>query len=168
MAKASAPKISYKEAKARFCYNPKTGILTYRIDIPGGAWVKAGDRAGCATKKGYRVVLVKRRRYPEQDICWLLHYGEWPKGILDHRDRAKDNNRIKNLRDSTQSQNQANKRRIISPRRYKGVVLQVRLGWAAYMNFDGRLKKLGNFSTEKKAAKAYDIAALKDGASSLF
>lgn len=158
---ASAPRISYEEANRRFRYNPKTGILTYRIDVKGGAWMKAGDRAGVLTRKGYRVLLIKRRRYPEQDVCWLLHYGEWPKGILDHKDRVKDNNRIRNLRDATRSQNQANKPRIASSRKYKGVTYQVRLGWAAYMNFDGRLKKLGNFPSEREAAKAYDLMALK-------
>lgn len=161
MALASAPRITYKEAKARFKYNPKTGILTYRVDIPYGAWVKAGDRAGVQTKKGYRVVLVHRRRYPEQDLCWLLYYGEWPTHILDHKNRIKNDNRIKNLRDATRSQNIANRIMTKTTRRFRGVEYQARLGWAAYIKIDGRLKKLGNFSTEKRAAKAYDLAALE-------
>lgn len=156
---ASAPRISYEEANRRFRYNPKTGILTYRIDVKGGAWMKAGDRAGVFTRKGYRVLLIKRRRYPEQDVCWLLHYGEWPKGILDHKDRVKDNNRIRNLRDATRSQNQAN-RLMPSTRRFRGVEFRPRTGtWIAKIKKDNIALDLGRFRTEEAAARAYNRKA---------
>lgn len=41
-------------------------------------------------------------------LIWLIHNGEWPQGIIDHRDRDKLNNHISNLRDATYSENNLN------------------------------------------------------------
>lgn len=91
-----------------FAYNPKTGVLINRYTRSYKA--KAGEPAGYISKKdghryvsisGYTHVLVSR-------IAWALYYEEWPKGVVDHRDRNPANDRIKNLRDTTQTVNMRN------------------------------------------------------------
>lgn len=63
----------------------------------------------CENKEdSYIYVWVFGKLYLGHRICWLLHYGEWPTSILDHKNRNKQDNRISNLRESSHSRNKHN------------------------------------------------------------
>jgi hypothetical protein len=82
--------------------------------------------------------------------------------LVDHEDRNRLNNRRKNLRSATQSQNSANSvrvnRKTIST--LKGTRYDKRRHkWEARLGFQGKRLNLGYFLTEQEAADAYDVAA---------
>ena len=47
-------------------------------------------------------------KYYGHRLAWLLHYGTWPEGVIDHINRDKTDNRISNLRDTTTQVNNLN------------------------------------------------------------
>ena len=57
---------------------------------------------------GYLYVGVNRKQYPCHRVIWAWVTGEWPTDLVDHKDLDKINNRWKNLREATFSQNRAN------------------------------------------------------------
>lgn len=42
-------------------------------------------------------------------LAWALHFGAWPVGPLDHRNRSRADNRIANLRIALPSENSRNR-----------------------------------------------------------
>jgi hypothetical protein len=96
--------------------------------------------------------------------AWAMHYGEWPKGQIDHRDGDGTNNRIDNLRDSTHTQNQRNQRLHVKNKTgARGVSFHSRSKkWQASI-CDGNGKKIfiGRFATIEAAAAARKEAEAK-------
>ena len=130
------------------------GRLFWRVD---SGWIRAGAAAGKVDKNGYISVRHKGFSMRGHRIVWLLTYGEWPAGDVDHIDRNGLNNRPSNLRIATNSQNQAN-RGPKRNRKFKGVS-KIK-GTEKYRAMLNKLH-LGTFSTEEEAARAYDSAALE-------
>lgn len=92
-----------------FVYNERTGWLVNRYTRSHNA--RAGERAGSAnarTKKRY-VSIAGYGKIQESRIIWAMRYGAWPEKVLDHKDRNGGNNKISNLRDTTQSINSRNR-----------------------------------------------------------
>ncbi len=88
-------------------YDPETGIFTHKVSRGG---VSAGDIAGCLDSLGYvRISLGRGASRFAHRLAWLLVYGKWPDGDIDHIDQAKANNRIANLRDVSRSANNQNR-----------------------------------------------------------
>jgi len=82
----------------------------------------------------------------------------------DHRDTNKLNNQRSNLRISSHSQNRINRSlRKDNASGFKGVSWNTkRKTWVAQASFGGRQHLLGDFSDPILAAKAYDVAVLKE------
>lgn len=110
-------------------------------------------------------VKFKGKSYPYATICWVIYYGKFPSGWVDHKNRIHADHRIDNLREATPRQNQQNKAGTAGTYP-KGVTCR----------FDGSRKKpyqariristgerllLGSFATVEEAAAAYREAALK-------
>ena len=85
--------------------------------------------------------------------------------IVDHRNHCGLDNRKKNLRFCSHSQNQQNKRieAVHRVSRYKGVSIdnQKKNSWRASIVHKGKWIYLGYFHDERKAAEAYNAAAIK-------
>lgn len=86
-----------------------------------------------------------------------------PKGLqTDHKNGEGLDNRRCNLRTATHSQNQQNRKHSHGISEFKGVCWHKILGkWNAYIRIKGKLKHLGFFENERKAATVYDTAARK-------
>jgi hypothetical protein len=76
--------------------------------------IKISDRAGTIIKKSnsknlcYRLIVIDSKQYREHIIIWFFVHKKWPTRDLDHKDRDGLNNKYKNLRLCTNSQNQGN------------------------------------------------------------
>lgn len=145
-------------------YDPITGEFRWKQRADrNNAWNAhfAGKVAGCLDANGYRVIGFGGRNYQASRLAWLIVHGEWPKGLMDHRDRNTSYDAIDNLRDATPSQNAANS---CAPRRnrsgFKGVSWDKKsAGWRAQIRCDGKDYCLGHFDTPEAAHAAYVEAA---------
>lgn len=93
-----------QEFLKRFEYRDGELYLRFRkynkdINLPAGSY----------NKRGYRKVNVNYKTYYVHRIVFLMHHGYLPP-ILDHIDGNIKNNKIENLREATQSQNQFNRK----------------------------------------------------------
>jgi len=98
---------------------------------------------------------------PQEKIEHFLK-GNPPKGLQwDHEDRNPLNNRKRNLRLSTPSQNSCNRGlRRDNKSGFKGVFWRGKK-WIAYIKIRGKRIHLGTFEDRIKAAMTYDKAARK-------
>lgn len=151
--------LTVQRLKELLRYDPETGVF-YRLKGTGkGAHV--GAVAGSKTKFGYIVISADRHPYMAHRLAWLYTTGDWPAGLLDHKDGDRSNNAFSNLREATKSQNAANaKRHSDNSSGIKGVSLHKASGrWRATIGFNGRQFGLGYFVTKEEAQAAYSKKA---------
>lgn len=88
-------------------YEEESGNFINSIDR-GPA--KKGNVAGTKHSDGYVYITLNGFCYPAHYLVWLHKTNTLPKDgfIIDHRDRCKSNNKFKNLREATPSQNNVN------------------------------------------------------------
>jgi hypothetical protein len=145
------------EASALFSYEPATGMLRWKV---ARGKIKPGDLVSCKSN-GYFSVMVDGRNFKAHRIIWLLAKGEWPTDEIDHRDGNPANNKPRNLRLATSSQNKMNCK--IGRRNTtgcKGVYLDKRDGrWYARVSKNRTPLHLGRFDTKEQARAAYAAAA---------
>lgn len=162
--------LTYEEASRLLHYDPGTGVLTWRARA-GRGMQAAGSLAGNIIKQPqartqYRVTSVNYRNYTNQRLCWLLYYGEWPKGEVDHEDHDGLNNRIDNLRDTTHQKNRQNSRLYVTNTSgHHGVRWVPAAGrWESQIGVGaGRHKYLGRFVNIEDAIAARVAAEIKYG-----
>jgi len=150
--------ITQAELKKLLSYDPKTGVFRWRKTGKG----RNADRiAGNTNNHGYRALCIRGKRYQAHRLAWLYVHGVWPAGDLDHRNGVRDDNRIKNLRQATRSQNMQNKSlQANNTSGYKGVCWNIGMKkWQANIRLHGKRKFLGYFSNIEDAASAYASAA---------
>lgn len=93
--------------------------------------------------------------------AFAIQTGRWPDRLIDHRNGNKADNRWDNLREATDSQNQAN----TGPQKnnsvgLKGVTFDKQTGrWRASIMIQGTRRCLGRHDTKEQAKTAYDAAA---------
>ena len=153
---------TYEQVAEKLRYDPETGNLWWKNP-------RREDRehlpAGSHNNAGYRRVTLGNKVISAHRLAWLLHYGEWPQSQIDHINRIRDDNRIRNLRVVTAAENIANSdrsgRRGERRKNAKGYTFLERLKvWQvqAYCPRRGRPIYVGVFKTEKEAQSAYSAA----------
>lgn len=132
-------------------YNPMTGDITYRVDTQRKA---AGELATMRHIEGYLMVEIGKKQYLAHRLAWFMVHGQWPDQI-DHIDHDRSNNRLTNLRDVSNRENQLNAS--ISRNNTSGVtgVHQLPSGrYLARITVNRDQISLGTFDTIGEAAQA--------------
>lgn len=133
-------------------YNPATGEFR---------WRDTGKLAGSKNNRGYwKIGILGKRGVLAHRLAWVLYYGYWPEGNLDHIDGDRLNNKIDNLRIATPSQNGMNsKTPSNNTSGQKGVMWEKdRKKWAVQIRTNGKLKRFGRFKNFEDAVAAYQVA----------
>lgn len=160
--------LTQEKLKEVLDYNPISGEFFWRdYQLPsrkarrktGRACI--GSRAGHNRKRdGYLELRYDGTLYLGHRLAWLYVHGEWPSGELDHINGNPADNRIKNLRPATRSQQNGNTRRRRNNKTgFKGVC-KYRDRYSAYIKIPKQKSKyLGSFASPQEAHQAYIAAA---------
>lgn len=156
--------LSQSELKDLLHYNPDTGVFTWNKSI---SRIKKGDIAGSINinADGYKRIRIeiKRKKHQAHRLAWFYMYGRWPINQIDHIDGNPLNNRILNIRECSNSENQQN--RSLNKNNnsgYFGVTFHKPTGkFQSQIRKNGKNKYLGRFDNPEEAHKAYVIAKAK-------
>ncbi|MFZ5565995.1 MAG: HNH endonuclease [Pseudomonadota bacterium] len=147
-----------KDQLSKIRYDPDTGVFTWAV--PAGS-AGAGRVAGCVNRKGYRQIRLGGGLHSAHRLAWLITYGAWPSGDIDHINGNKDDNRLENLRDVASTINMQNQR---GPHKSNNSGLlgvdyhKASHKWRAQIRLDGKKHQLGLFDTAEDAHTAYRCA----------
>jgi hypothetical protein len=137
-------------------YDPESGIFTWRLKTGPGTSV-GSEAGGINPDTKYRLIRCDGVRFAAHRLAWLHVYGWWPAECLDHVNGHEADNRIANLRECTNAQNQQNrKHNKNNTSGYRGVSWRVQTGrWQAYISHKKVKYHLGFFDEAESAHQAY-------------
>ena len=87
-------------------YDPLTGVWVWLVSPRRS--VKKGDVAGYWVGER-RLIMIDGKGHVASRLAWFYMKGEWPMGVVDHRDRNPNNDVFTNYRDVPQSVNLQNR-----------------------------------------------------------
>lgn len=148
------PPLTAERLRELLSYDPETGIFLWRVSL--SRRVALGMTAGTLCG-GYTLIRICEKAYRAHRLAWLYVHGRWPIDQLDHINGIRDDNRIANLREANnveQQQNRAMQRNNTSG--HHGVGWCKRdAKWHARIMFKGVRKSLGFFDSLEEASAAY-------------
>jgi len=149
--------LTQSKLKELLDYDPETGLFTWKVSRQG---VKKGSVAGSDSHDGYIKIKIDGKDYYAHRLAWLYEYGYFPENGLDHEDRIKHHNWIKNLREVS---NQCNMRNTGNPSTntsgVKGIYFANKAQkWRARMKLNGKNSHFGYFEDFTEAV-AHRLAA---------
>ena len=154
--------LTAEAVRAMLDYDPETGIFLWRhrADRPKKWNARyAGTPAGYVSN-GYRIIQVDGRgSYQSARLAWLLVYGVWPTHQVDHINGARNDNRIANLREANNGENNRNRGPQANNKLGLRGVSKWGARWQARIMIDGVQRRIGAFATPEEAAAAYQGAA---------
>jgi len=107
--------------------------------------------------QGYITIKINKKAYQAHRLVWLYTYGDWPIDQIDHINKVKNDNRLINLRQVNNSENQQN----VGLRRdntsgHKGVSWNKKLGkWHLQLQVNKKKIYLGLYDNIDEAVKIY-------------
>lgn len=146
-------------------YSPKTGIFRWRdrpsLRPPARARIR-GKIAGSLNTHGRRQIYVNAELFLASHLAWIIMTGDRPKKLIDHKNNIPSDDRWKNLRLATFSDNSKNRRmRSGTKSGFKGVNLRENGRFRAYLRVNKKRIDLGTFDSAEGAHAAYCEAAKK-------
>jgi len=149
--------LTYRRLREVVRYDRRSGNFYWKVST-GKA--KRNNIAGHTDSNGYTKISIDGVKYFAHRLAWFYCYREWPVNNIDHIDRCRSNNILKNLRDVNQAINGLNGPiRSNNSSGYTGVSYDNRRRtWVAYINFGRRKKHIGSFKDINLAAKARSLA----------
>ncbi len=160
------PLPSLETLRSELEYNPESGEFSWRNKRNGKGAGKGSarrERVGTQSAKGYIDVWLFGKFYKLHRIAWKMVYGKDPVDQIDHIDGDKSNNRIKNLREATNSENRSNTGKSSTNKSgIKGVCFHTKSKtWRAQISKDGRKYLKDGFPTKEAAADYIVILRVK-------
>lgn len=152
--------LTQKELYSQLHYDEETGLFTW---IKARQGIKKGSIAGHTTKNGYKQLVLNYKKYLIHRLAWFYVYGKWPEHFIDHINGNPLDNRICNLREATNSENNYNSRLPSNNNSgVKGVVLHKMSGkWQAQICVCKKNIYLGLFENFELAKDAVNKARQK-------
>lgn len=145
--------ITNDELKEILSYDGMTGVFK--------RFKYSRSKMGSTTYDGYIQIKVKYKLYAASHLAWFYAYGVWPKEQIDHINGDTKDNRISNLREATQRENQSN-RLCHRQGHIVGTTFDTaRNKWRAQITIDKKAYNLGRFATQQEASDAYQRALAK-------
>lgn len=138
-----------------FSYDPNTGLLRWKTS--SAYRIKPGDIAGSMNGQGYLLVQINGKKRPVHRIAWEIFHGEISEELkIDHVNGIRHDNRIINLRQVTDAENNKNARlRKDNSSGRTGVSWHKKHNkWLANIRVNGTLRFLEYFSDLDEAIKA--------------
>lgn len=157
----TAPILTAERLREMLSYSPETGLFVWRhcesMRKSRNSRV-AGKPAGNRHSEGYLTISFGRDNLYAHRMAWLYVYGELPKGIIDHINGIRTDNRIANLRDTTRAVNMQNYR--AASKNSKSGLLGAYYNksskrYNSELTISGRRIRLGSFDTAEEAHAAY-------------
>ena len=154
----SRPELTAEYLRSILDYNSETGIFTWKVRTANR--VKVGDVAGYSNGNDYLQISVQSRLYQAHRLAWLHTRGVWPKDQIDHINRNRSDNRISNLREATNKQNQQNTgKQSNNTSGHPGVSWYKRISkWQAQIDHNQKHIHLGYFTDIEEALSARKAA----------
>ena len=137
--------MTQSELKELLDYNSDTGIFTWKVNIAKN--VKVGHIAGNVKDTGYIRIKINKKMYLAHHLAFLYVFNSIPSNMIDHINGNRADNRLCNLREVTNAENQYNSK-INSKNNsgYKNVSWnKARNKWIVQLKINGKQKFIGYF-----------------------
>jgi hypothetical protein len=110
---------------------------------------------------GYKRSTIFGKQYRAHRVGWCIAFGYWPEQQIDHINGDRSDNRLCNLREASNAQNQHNRKSMRgSSSEYLGVCWSSACQkWAARIRHGEKNVHIGIFQCEHDAALAYNFVA---------
>jgi len=141
-----------------------TAALAY--DAATGLFMRMRGRKGCSgriagsrRKDGYVVIKIAGGVFKAHRLAWLYVHGEWPAGQIDHINGVKYDNRLANLRECSNGENQQNRTAARLDNKTSGLIgvsfCNRAKRWVAQIQVNGKKVFIGYFDSPEAAHAAY-------------
>lgn len=148
--------LSHERLTELLAYCPETGRFTNKIARSGRA--RVGAEPGTRDRQGYIDIKLDYRIYKAHRLAWFYVHGHWPSDQIDHINGETGDNRICNLREVSNAQNQEF-RKIQPTNKYGATGLTFVKGkYVASIYSAGKKTHLGRFNSIETASAAYQAA----------
>lgn len=136
-------------------YNPDSGLFTWLV--PVSRRIKVGGIAGSPSSGGYVRIHIDGKKYKAHRLAWLYTSGKWPAECIDHINGIRNDNRMLNLREATNSENKQNLRvaNVNNKTGLLGVSYRKSGKFIARITINGARIDIGNFNNAEEAHQAY-------------
>ena len=151
-------KLFWKERPAKYFKNPNYA-KSWNTRRAGKEALTAINRKKSGQISRLDGKLLNKDYYTHR-IAWLIYYGEWPKNQIDHINQDPTDNRIENLRDVTNAEN--NKNRTLNNNNTTGYlgVSKHHGKYRARIRINNIDKHLGYYDTAEEAAAVRAVASI--------
>jgi citrate synthase len=154
-------KLTQERLKDLLNYNPDTGIFKWKKSTNGR--IEIGQIAGCIHHTGYSNIKIDKKKYNAHRLAWLYVYGYFPEHEIDHINRNRSDNRLKNLREVSRQCNLRNSdKRKNNTSGITGVVWNKKSQkWQAQMRINRNTIHCGYYDTFDDAVAARHAAEVE-------
>jgi len=111
MVRRNADSLTPETLRELLAYEPETGVFRW---LQKTSRATVGDVAGAVRGRGYLAVCIRGTQHYSHRLAFYWMTGQWPEGVVDHKDGNRKNNAWSNLRDVSKSINGQNQRRATS------------------------------------------------------
>jgi hypothetical protein len=118
-----------------FTYDPSTGVITRVAKCRGQGAI--GPVMQVCSSTGYKNMVIEGRRYLQHRVAWFMLHGEQPE-VIDHINRDRLDNRMRNLRNVNVQTNSMN------TKRNRGVYMVTNVSGQQYWRAIYRRKQIYN------------------------